>query len=829
MKFHHATRLVTTCLFVIFMLALSGRSFATCSNLGLSTPGPFHWGASGGSFPITITAGLGPINGVTPPDICSWSASYPFFTHGPLGEPFMTGSPGQNNTTNGTITIDPNPDLAPRSGNIVFTGQDNSQNPQIIPITQDASPGNFSLSASSSFTTITKGFTVSYTVTIHRAGGFIGTVCLSASNLPPGTTPSFSATCTRGTSSTPDTSSVMTLTTSGSTPVGTFTPTVTGVNTNVSQSTSAPSFTVNDFTISLNPSSLTVVQGSSNSGQVIINSFNGFSGCVALSPSNVPDGVGINFNPNPACGSSSTMTVNANGFGPLGTFQVQIDGFNQNQRRDPILTLTVAGFTLSASPATATVPPGGNTSYQVTVNPSGGYSGSVCLSVSGVPSGVTASFSPACTTGSSTMNITNNGAAASTYTLTIKGIDANQVSKTTTVTLLVGPLSVASRYVPVTPCRVADTRNPNGPFGGPFLAGNTTRGFDIPNSGCGIPSTALAYALNVTVVPKGPLGYLTMLPCGQTQPATSNLNSIDGRFKAVAAIVPAGTNGGVCAFASNDTELILDISGYFVPASSPGALAFFPVTPCRIADTRTPNGPFGGPSLTGGVTRTFPILSSNCNVPAAAQAYSLNFTAVPQGGLGFLTAWPAGQPQPLASTLNGATGTAVANAAITAAGTNGDVSVFASNDTDLVIDIDGYFAPPPGGLSLYALTPCRVLDTRNTPGSAPELDPQGPAGSSPFTGTLTVNITANGCGAPPVAPAPANAYVLNATVIPSGPLGFLTLWPDGTVQPLASTLNAADGAVTSNMAIVSTNNGSIKVFTSNPTHLVLDIFGYFAP
>jgi len=70
---------------------------------------------------------------------------------------------------------------------------------------------------------------------------------------------------------------------------------------------------------------------------------------------------------------------------------------------------------------------------------------------------------------------------------------------------------------------------------------------------------------------------------------------------------------------------------------------------------------------------------------------------------------------------------------------------------------------------------------------------------------------------------------LNATVVPSGSLGFLTLWPAGENQPLVSTLNAADGAVTSNMAIVPTSNGNIQTFSSNPTQLILDISSYFAP
>jgi hypothetical protein len=71
--------------------------------------------------------------------------------------------------------------------------------------------------------------------------------------------------------------------------------------------------------------------------------------------------------------------------------------------------------------------------------------------------------------------------------------------------------------------------------------------------------------------------------------------------------------------------------------------------------------------------------------------------------------------------------------------------------------------------------------------------------------------------------------VFNATVIPQGPLGYLTLWPDGEQQPVVSTLNAIDGVVTSNMAVVPTNNGSIDAYASQMTQLVLDISSYFAP
>jgi hypothetical protein len=83
----------------------------------------------------------------------------------------------------------------------------------------------------------------------------------------------------------------------------------------------------------------------------------------------------------------------------------------------------------------------------------------------------------------------------------------------------------------------------------------------------------------------------------------------------------------------------------------------------------------------------------------------------------------------------------------------------------------------------------------------------------------------SGCGAP----AAAQSFVLNATVVPPAPFGFLTLWPQGATKPFVSTLNAGDGVVTSNMAIVPTTNGLISSFASDPVHLVLDISGYFAP
>ncbi len=382
---------------------------------------------------------------------------------------------------------------------------------------------------------------------------------------------------------------------------------------------------------------------------------------------------------------------------------------------------------------------------------------------------------------------------------------------TSDVTTPVGTTKGPLQFVPLTaPCRLVDTRNAVNPFGGPELGGQETRAFNIPSGDCNVPSSAVAYALNVTVVPDAALGYLSIWPSGQARPLVSTLNS-DGRTKANSAIVQGGPDGGVNVFASNPTQLVMDISGYFVsPGSSAQQLQFYPLPPCRLVDTRTASD---APYLSGGNPRSFNV-TGKCAVPSNAEAYSLNFTVIPHSSLGYLAAWPTGGNQPQTSILNAPRQDVTANAAIVSAGSGGEITTYATNDTDLVVDINGYFAPAgSGGLSLYAVSPCRVIDTRN------------PAGTPPFSGAVSVNVGTSGCGTL----SNAQTYVLSATVVPSGNLGYLTLWPSNENQPLVSTLNADFDTVTSNMAIVPSTTGSIDAFASSATYLILDISGYFAP
>lgn len=139
---------------------------------------------------------------------------------------------------------------------------------------------------------------------------------------------------------------------------------------------------------------------------------------------------------------------------------------------------------------------------------------------------------------------------------------------------LAGAMTPLLVFVGVTPCRLVDTRVASGQigaFGPPTPTVGSTRTFPIPtHPSCAIPAEARAYSLNVTVVPLGPLGYLTTWPTGQPQPLVSTLTSLEGKITSNAAIVPAGTNGSINVFVTNITEVVIDINGYYLP---PGALA----------------------------------------------------------------------------------------------------------------------------------------------------------------------------------------------------------------------------------------------------------------
>jgi hypothetical protein len=125
-----------------------------------------------------------------------------------------------------------------------------------------------------------------------------------------------------------------------------------------------------------------------------------------------------------------------------------------------------------------------------------------------------------------------------------------------------------------------------------------------------------------------------------------------------------------------------------------GPYQYYPLTPCRVVDTRNANGVNGGPAFDAGGQRDFAV-RGNCGVPVTARAITMNIVIVTPAYGGYLTAWASGVARPVASTLNfAATDSALANGAIIGVSTNAqDLSVYnGSNGTaHAVIDVTGYF------------------------------------------------------------------------------------------------------------------------------------------
>ncbi|HET6760541.1 MAG TPA: hypothetical protein VFH13_00495, partial [Gemmatimonadaceae bacterium] len=126
-------------------------------------------------------------------------------------------------------------------------------------------------------------------------------------------------------------------------------------------------------------------------------------------------------------------------------------------------------------------------------------------------------------------------------------------------------ISGGNAFVAMVPCRVFDTRNAVGPYGGPRLLANVTRNFDIDSGPCsGIPPFAGAYSMSFgAILPDGSNSFITIWPTGQAQPVVSSINPIQGTVVANAAIVPAGTGGSISIFPNTGVHLYGDINGYF--------------------------------------------------------------------------------------------------------------------------------------------------------------------------------------------------------------------------------------------------------------------------
>jgi hypothetical protein len=197
-----------------------------------------------------------------------------------------------------------------------------------------------------------------------------------------------------------------------------------------------------NFSLGASPSSQTVIAGAGTSYTTTITPSGGFVGSVTLSLSGLPSGAAGTFSPNPSA-TTSTLAVTTDPSTPAGTYPLTITGTSGSLSHTASATLVVtagsaADFSLSASPPSRTV--GGGviaTSYSVAINPISGFSGSVTLSLAGLPVGASATFSPNPATTASTLNVTiASTTPKGSYVLTITG-SSGSLTHTTTATLVV--------------------------------------------------------------------------------------------------------------------------------------------------------------------------------------------------------------------------------------------------------------------------------------------------------------------------------------------------------------------------------------------------------
>src|SRR3989454_1435872 len=198
-----------------------------------------------------------------------------------------------------------------------------------------SSQPSFTLSVSPTSLTFLQGAVGSTTITIHPLNGFNGNVNLTASGLPSGVSASF------GTNPA-ITSSLLTLSATGTAAVGTYAVTIAGASGSLS-STATITLILNpagDYALSASPSSLTVIQGTNGASTITVTPLNGFNSSVSLSASGLPSGVTASFNPS-STASSSTLTLTASSTATTGTFTLTVTGSSGNLTKTTTIFLTV--------------------------------------------------------------------------------------------------------------------------------------------------------------------------------------------------------------------------------------------------------------------------------------------------------------------------------------------------------------------------------------------------------------------------------------------------------------------------------------------------------
>ncbi|MEO8697759.1 MAG: hypothetical protein ABI658_29950 [Acidimicrobiales bacterium] len=397
-------------------------------------------------------------------------------------------------------------------------------------------------------------------------------------------------------------------------------------------------------------------------------------------------------------------------------------------------------------------------------------------------------------------------------------------------------LTFASRFIPVTPTRILDTRIG---FGAPQRPLDPGEAVPLLVAGRGgVPLHAVsAVVVNVTSVGSSAAGYVTawplwrrdrptqcapMLLCygGAARPEVSNLNVEEkGQTIPNLATVPLGPSGWMNIFSYGGGDLLVDIEGYYTPATTSSSGRFVALTPHRVLDSRIGLGAAIGPVAGLGVI-DLAIGGVGGVPPAGASAVALNVTAAEAAGPGYVTVWPDGVPQPNASNLNlTRPGQTAANFVVVPLGANGHVRLFTYSQTHLLADVAGWFTDntqPTSTTGLFVPTdPLRVLDTR---------DPsRTPAGAVAAVGTARLSFD------PATAvPSNATAVAFNLTATQSLSPGYVTAWPAADPRPEASNLNIDHGGQTiANFVIVARRSNGVDLFHFGGGHLIADLAGWF--
>jgi alpha-tubulin suppressor-like RCC1 family protein len=381
-------------------------------------------------------------------------------------------------------------------------------------------------------------------------------------------------------------------------------------------------------------------------------------------------------------------------------------------------------------------------------------------------------------------------------------------------------------YTALTPTRLLDSRDGTGGLG--IFHSHVAQTFQVTGGSSGVPANATAVTGNLTVTQQNAMGFLYIGPVPMNNPTSSTLNFPLGDDRANAVTVSLGAGGTLSITYAAPTlgptaHAIFDVTGFFTPDT--GGATYTALTPKRLLDSRDGTG--GATIFSSHAAQHFQVTGGTSGVPANATAVTGNLTVTEQSSLGFLYIGPAQADNPTSSTLNFPEGDDRANAVTVALGSGGVLWVTYAAPTlgptaHVIFDVTGYFTPGMGGATYVALTPTRLLDTRDGTGSL-----------GVFSSHLAQHFQVTG-GSGGV-PGGAIAVTGNLTVTQQSRNGFLYIGPYQADNPTSSTLNFPYGDDRANAVTVALGTGGVlwvtyAAPTLGPTaHVIFDVTGYFMP